>query len=175
MDSFNGPLGLIFGRRSVRVYAPGEVTEAQIQRLLEAAMSAPSAMSRDPWRFVVIRDRKNLVTLSQALPGGGMLATASASVVICGDLDVTFEHHPGYLAQDCSAATQNLLLAAHGLGLGACWVGIYPSEPSIKQVRTMLRLPGSFIPLAAISLGIPGENPEPRTRYKAQHVRHETW
>src|SRR5262245_24681733 len=117
-------LNLIFGRRSIRVYAPGEISEELVAKILEAAMAAPSAMTKDPWRFVVIRERHMLSQLAGALPGGKMLATSTVGIAVCGDRDAALEGKLGYLRQDCSAAIQNLLLAAHALGLGACCVGI---------------------------------------------------
>lgn len=146
-----------------------------MQQLLEAAMAAPSAMTKDPWRFVVVRDTATLASLAAALPGGKMLSTAAVAIVVCGDLEAAFERQLSYLLQDCSAATENLLLAAHALNLGACWVGVHPLEESIRRVRELMSLPSSFIPLAVISLGQPGEQPEPRTRFNPNHVSHERW
>jgi nitroreductase len=170
-----GNLGFIFGRRSIRVYSPGEVSEPVLTRLLEAAMAAPSAMTKDPWRFVVVRNKETLTKLAALHPGAAMLASASVAIVVCGDLDAAFERQVSYLLQDCSAAIENLLLAAHTQGLGACWVGIHPGEPLIKQVRGLLSLPAAFIPVAAVSLGQPGEQPAPRTRYNPANVRAEKW
>jgi nitroreductase len=170
-----GNLGFIFGRRSIRVYSPGEVSEPVLTRLLEAAMAAPSAMTKDPWRFVVVRNKETLTKLAALHPGAAMLASASVAIVVCGDLDAAFERQVSYLLQDCSAAIENLLLAAHAQGLGACWVGIHPGEPLIKQVRGLLSLPAAFIPVAAVSLGQPGEQPAPRTRYNPANVRAEKW
>jgi nitroreductase len=168
-------LDLIFGRRSIRVYSPGEVSEPVVTKLLEAAMAAPSAMTKDPWRFVVVRNKETLTKLAALHPGAAMLASASVAIVVCGDLDAAFERQVSYLLQDCSAAIENLLLAAHTQGLGACWVGIHPGEPLIKQVRGLLSLPAAFIPVAAVSLGQPGEQPAPRTRYNPANVRAEKW
>ncbi len=169
------PLGVIFGRRSIRVYSPGDISETTVTRLLEAAMAAPSAMTKDPWRFVVVRRAEGLAALAAALPGGKMLSTVPVAVVVCGDLDAAFEQNVGYLVQDCSAAVQNLLLAAHGLGLGGCWVGVYPSEDSMRQVKAQLSLPARVLPLAVIALGKPGEQLEARTRYSPQSVHFEKW
>jgi nitroreductase len=104
-----------------------------------------------------------------------MLATSGMAILACGDIEVAFESNIGYLVQDVSAAIQNLLLAAHGLGLGACWVGVYPSEPSIRKMAELFRLPGSIVPIAAISIGVPGESPEARTRFNPASVRSEKW
>jgi nitroreductase len=166
---------LILGRRTVRVYSPGEVSPEAVQRMLEAAMAAPSAMSRDPWRFVVVRNPETLQQLARILPGGQMLPSAKAAIVVAGDLEAAFDGLVGYLIQDCSAAIQNLLLSAHGQGLGACWVGIYPREPLIVKVRELMKFPGSFVPVAAIALGQPGEELPARTRFNAGSVRVENW
>ena len=173
-DQMN-PLNLIFGRRSIRVYSPGAIPDATVTKLLEAAMAAPSAMTKDPWRFVVVRDPGMLKQLVAALPGGSMLATAAMAIVVCGDMEAAFERHLSYLLQDCSAATENLLLAAHGLGLGACWFGVHPSEDPVRKVKELLKLPAPVIPIAAVALGQPGEAPEPRTRYNAASVHSEQW
>ena len=175
MTSIDKQLDFIFGRRSVRVYSPGELSETAVTRMLEAAMAAPSAMTKDPWRFVVIRDKQTLAKLATLHPGAAMLSAAAMAIVVCGDLEAAFERQISYLLQDCSAAIENLLLAAHAQGLGACWVGIHPGEPLIKRVRECLALPASVIPVAAISLGLPGEQPPPRTRYNADYVRREKW
>jgi len=171
----NEHLDFIFARRSVRVYSPGEISPDKITALLEAAMAAPSAMSKDPWRFIVIRQREKLLKLASVLPGGKMLATSTLGIGVCGDLEQALENHIGYLLQDCSAALENLLLGAHALGLGACWVGVHPGENASREVKQLLSLPGSFIPVAIVALGYPGEQPEARTRFNGEYVRFENW
>ena len=173
--SINTQSDFILARRSIRVYSPGEVSEAVVTKLLEAAMAAPSAMTKDPWRFITVRDKQMLSKLAALHPGAAMLSSAAMAIVVCGDLDAAFERQISYLLQDCSAAIENLLLAAHAQGLGACWVGIHPGEPLIKRVRECLALPASVIPVAAISLGLPGEQPAPRTRYNPDYIRREKW
>src|SRR6185369_8523563 len=106
-------LNFIFGRRSIRVYSPGEIPDSTVTALLEAAMAAPSAMTKDPWRFIVVRDHEMLSKMAGALAGGKMLATATAAIVVCGDLETAFDRQLSFLLQDCSAAIENLLLAAH--------------------------------------------------------------
>jgi nitroreductase len=173
--SRNEQLKFIFGRRSIRVYSPGKITDETLTQLLEAAMAAPSAMTKDPWRFVVIKDAAALANLAAALPGGKMLATATAAIAVCGDMEAAFEGHLGYLLQDCSAATENLLLAAHALGLGACWVGVHPGEESVRKVKALLALPGPIVPVAVVSLGFPGEELPARTRFNRDFVHPEKW
>jgi nitroreductase len=169
----NDKLQFILGRRSIRVYAPGEVNETAVTQLLQAAMAAPSALC--PWRFVVVRKKETLSTIAAALSNGDMLATVPLGIVVCGDLDAAHDRQLSYLLQDCSAAIENLLLCAHALGLGACWLGVHPREDRIRKLREILQLPASVIPIAAISIGHPGEEKEPRTRFNREYVHWEKW
>jgi nitroreductase len=171
----NDKLQFIFGRRSIRVYAPGEVDEAAITRLLQAAMAAPSAVAKDPWRFVVVRKKETLAAIAAALPNGGMLATAPLGIVVCGDLDAAHDRQLSYLLQDCSAAIENLLLGAQVLGLGACWLGVHPREDRVRKLKEILQLPAPVIPVACLSIGRPGEEKEPRTRFNRSYVHWEKW
>jgi len=171
----NDKFQFLLGRRSIRVYASGDVGETAVTQLLQAAMAAPSAMAKDPWRFVVIRKKETLSAIAAALPNGSMLATAPLGIVVCGDLDVVHDRQLSYLLQDCSAAIENLLLCAHGLGLGACWLGIHPREDRIHKLTQILQLPPSVIPVAGIAIGHPGEEKEPRTRFNREQVHWEKW
>lgn len=171
----NAALQFILGRRSVRVYRPGDVDEPIVQTLLEAAMAAPSAVAKDPWRFVIVRSRTTLTAIADVLPNGQMLATAAVGIVVCGDLEVAHDRQLSYLLQDCSACIENLLLAAHGLGLGACWLGVHPRESRIQRIASLLAVPASVIPVAVIALGWPGETKEPRTRFNPAYVHREKW
>ena len=168
-------LDFIFGRRSIRVFHPGDVSDEAVRTLLEAAMAAPSAVAKDPWRFVVIRNPATLSQIAEALPNGKMLPQASLGLVVCGDLEVAHDRQLSYLLQDCSAAIENLLLAAHLLGLGACWLGVHPRQERVRRISEILALPPSVIPVAAIAVGYPGEDKEPRTRYNSTSVHSEKW
>ena len=168
-------LQFILGRRSIRAYASGDVGESDITRLLQEAMAAPSAVAKDPWRFVVIRKRETLSAIAAALPNGGMLATAPLGIIVCGDLDAAHDRQLSYLLQDCSAAIENLLLGAHALGLGACWLGIHPREDRVSKLKEILSLPPSVIPVAGIAIGRPGEEREPRTRFNPEYLHWEKW
>jgi nitroreductase len=171
----NDQFQFLLGRRSIRVYAPGDISETAITQLLQAAMAAPSAVARDPWRFVVIRKPETLAAIAAALPNGGMLATAPLGIVVCGDLDAAHDRQLSYLLQDCSAAIENLLLCVHALGLGACWLGVHPREDRIRKLREILSLPASVIPVAGIAIGRPGEEKAPRTRFNRDYVHWEKW
>lgn len=168
-------LNFIFGRRSIRVYAPGDVPDNDLQLMLEAAMAAPSAVAKDPWRFVVVRSPQTRRELARELPNGAMLAEAPLGIVVCGDLDQAHDRQLSYLLQDCSAAIENLLLAVHALGYGACWLGVHPRENRIRHVSKVLGLPPSVIPVAILAIGRPGEQKEARTRFDPDLVHKETW
>ena len=173
--SVDEKLGFIFERRSIRVYAPGEVSKEQVQKLLAAAMAAPSAAAKCPWRFVVMRNRQTLARIAEVLPYGQMLASAALGIAVCGDLESAHDRQLSYLLQDCAAAAENLLLAAHILGLGACWLGVHPREERIKSIKEILSLPASVIPVACISIGYPGESKEPHATYEPDLVHSESW
>jgi nitroreductase len=162
-------------RRSVRRYTAEAVTEAELHDLLEAAMAAPSAVACDPWHFICIRDRAALAQLAEVLPNGQMLRQASLGIVVCGDLQRVNRELESYLLQDCSAAIQNLLIAASLLGLGACWLGVHPNVDRMGAIRALCDLPPRIIPVAAIAVGHPDEHPAPRTRWRAEAVHQETW
>lgn len=168
-------LDFIFGRRSIRVFLPGDVSDEQVRLLLEAAMAAPSAVAKDPWRFVVVRNKDTLKKIADVLPNGKMLPDAAAGIVVCGDIESAHDRQLSYLLQDCSAAIENMLLAAHILGLGSCWLGVHPRENRIKAIKQILGLPEQVIPVSVVAIGKPGEVKEPRTRYSEEKVHYERW
>ncbi len=163
-------LEAIHTRRSIRKYTDRPVPQELVTELLRAAMSAPSAVNSQPWVFIVIDDRKLLEEIPTFSPYAGMCREASLAILICGD--TTQEKVPGYWVQDCSAATQNLLLAAHAVGLGAVWTGIYPMKDRIEGFRKAFGLPEHVIPLAFVPIGYPAQNPGPQDRYREEKVYH---
>lgn len=164
-------LQIIFARRSIRKYTSEPVGAADVQTLLEAAMAAPSASNRKPWHFVVVTERATLNKLADAHPYAKMLYEAPLCIAVCGDPAIA----PQYWAQDCSAATENLLVGAAGLGLGTVWMGVYPPEERIAAVRRLLAIPETILPLNLIAVGHPAEHKEPRTQYDAARVHSERW
>ncbi len=163
----------ILSRRSIRRYTRQPVPEAAVGQLLEAAMSAPSAGNAQPWQFIVLTDRRLLDEIPTFHPYAEMLREASVAIVVCGDLRL--EKYKGYWIQDCSAATENLLLAAHALGLGAVWVGVYPTEDRVKRMQALLRLPPHVIPLSLVPVGYPAERLERAERYDSSRVHRNGW
>jgi nitroreductase len=161
----------IFSRRSVRKYADQPVAEVDIQTLLEAAMAAPSASNSKPWHFIVVQERGTLDELADAHPYGKMLFHAPLCISVCGDASIS----ASYWVQDCSAATENLLVAATALGLGAVWLGVYPNEDRVAFVRRILGIPQGCFPLNLVSIGHPDERREPRTQYDRTRVHRGRW
>jgi nitroreductase len=171
----NQTLQMIFARRSVRRYEDREVPQELVADLLQAAMAAPSARAADPWHFIEVREQSQLDRLAEGLPNGRMLPSASVGIVVCGSLREAHDHKESYLLQDCSAAVENMLIAAAALGLGACWLGVHPREERIAHLRAVLGLPEHIVPVAVVAVGYPAELPEPRTRYNPAKVRSERW
>jgi len=161
----------ILNRRSVRKYSGEPVNEKDLTLLLEAGMAAPSAKNRQPWHFVVVRDGKTLEKLSEAHPYGQMLAGAAAAIAVCGDMNVA----PDYWIQDCSAATENILIAVAALDLGAVWLGCHPRPERVSAIRHILGIPEHIGVLSLISIGHPAEEKEPRTQYDEAKVHKEKW
>ncbi len=167
-------LKFIQKRRSIRQYQKGAaVSEAQVETLLRAAMSAPSAGNQQPWHFIVVRDRAKLERIMQIHPYTGMLKTASLAIVVCGD--TSNENYSRYWPQDCAAATENLLLAAANSGLGTCWCGVHPRPEREEGFRALFALPESIAPFAVIALGVPAEQKAPADYYDAARIHRETW
>ena len=162
----------IFARRSIRKYTKQPVSDEVLKVLLEAAMYAPSAGNRQPWCFVVINDRKILNEIPKYHPYAQMLKEASVAILVCCDGDLQLGEHG---VQDCSAATQNILLAAHAKELGAVWLGVYPTEPRVTDIKNLLNLPEHITPISLISIGYPAEQKSRPDRYKADRVRYNQW
>jgi nitroreductase len=173
--AMNQKLDPLFARRSVRAYRQQEVGDDLVRDILQAAMAAPSAVAKDPWELIVVRNRQMLHEIAAGLPNGGMLRDAALGIVVCGDLERAHDRQLSYLLQDCSAAIENLLLAVNMLGLGACWLGVHPREDRAAHLRQLLHIPEPVIPIAAIAIGWPAESPAPRTRYRENAIHHETW
>lgn len=168
-------LSVIHSRKSVRNYTEEVVSKAQLEVLLRAGMAAPSAMNKQPWTFIVIDDKSILKTFANKLMFGNMLNYASAAIVVCGDMKNVTDVLPKFWVQDCSAATQNILLAAEGTGLGAVWIGLYPNKVAYKKVQKELSLPKHIVPLNIISIGYPDGTDKPKDKWDESKVKWNGW
>ena len=161
----------IMTRTSIRQYTDEPVSKENIETMLRAGMAAPTAVNRQPWHFVVINSKEKLAELAGDGPRGGMLKKAALAIVVCGNMDKALQGQgQGFWVQDCSAATENILLAANALGLGAVWTGLYPDENRVASVAKVLKLPQTFIPLCTIVIGHPAEQPQPKDKWKPENV-----
>lgn len=162
-------LDAIYARRSIRKFTDEAVSDKQIETLLKAAMAAPSATNAQPWRFVVTRDPERLAAIRREMPAGKI--NAPLAILVCADLSI-FKRlvTERFWIQDCSAATQNILLAAVGLGLGAVWCGVHPVPLIEKRIENLLDLPMNVKVLNVIYIGHPAEEKEARTQYDASKV-----
>jgi len=164
-------LSLMYDRRVTRAYTDEPVTSDQVEAMLKAAMAAPSARNLQPWRFIVVRERKVLDELSEVHKYAYMLEKAPLGIVVCGDQDVSERHW----VEDTCAATQNLLLAATALGLGGAWISLYPKKKHQKYVRQLLDIPDHVGVLCLVAVGHPAEQRKGRTRYDPEHVHRDKW
>jgi nitroreductase len=163
----------ILTRRSIRKYKPGKISGETIRELLKAAMSAPSARNRQPWHFVIIDERKILDQIPTFHPHAEMLREAGLGILVCGD--EAKELKKGYYPLDCSAAVENLLLAVHAKGLGGVWIGIYPREDRIAEMRNLLKIPDGIVPFALVSIGYPAEESREVDRYDESRIHKNGW
>ena len=163
----------IFERRSIRKYINKNVEDFKIKKLLEAGAAAPSAGNEQPWHFVVIKDRDRLDKLADIHPYGKMLKDAPLAVAVCADLSQL--KYEGFWVQDCAAATQNILLEAVSLGLGAVWLGVHPNKDIEPEVNDFLNLPDHVTAVSVISIGYPAEQKRPSKRFSEDIVHYNSW
>ena len=162
----------IFKRRSIRKYTNQELSDEIIEKILKAGMAAPSAQNEQPWHFVIIKDKNILREIPKFHPYSKMLPGAGCAIVVCGDTSLA---RGDKWPQDCTAATQNMLLMATEAGIGSVWLGIYPDKDRIEPLKELLNLPACIIPFSIVSLGYPAETREPNDRYDASRVHINKW
>lgn len=160
-------------RRSIRKYEDTPISEEMVREMLDAAMMAPSAGNAQPWQFVVINERERLDAIKGLHPYVSMVTQAQLGIIVCGDLSL--EKFAGYWVQDCSAAMQNMLLAIHGMGLGAVWTGIYPMQDRVDSFRAMFNLPDTVIPLGFVPIGYPAQSPQSKSRFREDRIHYNTY
>jgi len=163
----------IFARRSVRKYKDTPVPYELVEKVIMAGMAAPSAGNEKPWHFIVIDDRSKLIKITEIHPYADMLKECAVAVMVCGDLSL--ERYKGFWVQDCSAATENMLIEAVHLDLGAVWLGVYPIEERAKALQNLFGLPENVIPLSIVPLGYPLEKPKRADRFDPSRIRRNSW
>ncbi len=172
-ESKNPVIEAILKRRSVRKYSGEPVDKSEIRELLIAGMYAPSARNEQPWHFLVIDDRSMMNQIIKIHPYASMLSGATHAILVCGDENL--ELSKGYCTVDCAAATQNILLAAHSLGMGAVWLGVYPRAEWQESIRQLFALPANIHPFSLISVGRAGVQKPVPDRVKEDRIKWNKW
>jgi len=166
-------MNAIFKRRSIRKYTQDAIPDDVVKKLLEAGMSAPSANNERPWHFVVVTEKDTLAKLADVSPYSKMTKDANIAILVCGDLECDISG--GYWVQDCSAATENILIEVAENNLGAVWLGMYPREERVESLRKLLNIPDHIVPFALIPVGYPAETKETSSRYDESRVHYGQW
>jgi nitroreductase len=166
-------MNAIFLRRSIRKFKLESIPRDMFDAFVKAGMNAPSAGDQQPWHFVLITDRKLLDAIPTFHPHSKMLAEAPAAILVCGDLSL--EKHQGYWIQDCSAATENILLEIADRGYGGVWLGVYPRMDRVKGLRNLLQIPEHIVPFALVAVGVPNEQKEPKTVFREERIHMNGW
>ena len=161
----------IMTRTSIRSFTDRAVSADTVEMLLRAGMAAPTAVNLQPWHFVVVNDRAKIDELGGNGRQSQMWHESPLVIVVCGNMEKAMDGvGQAFWVQDCSAATENILLAAHALGLGAVWTGCYPIEERVANISQVLGLPEHIVPLCAIVMGYPNESPQPKDKWKPENV-----
>jgi nitroreductase len=164
----------ILSRRSIRLYKDSPVPEPYFKEIIKAGMYAPSAMNLQPWDFIVFNTPETIRKCVESVAHGeNILKQSPAAILVCGDNNI--EQNIDYIVQNCSAAVQNILLQIHEMGLGACWIAVYPLTDVIKNLRIAFGLPEHVIPVALISLGFPAEEKTAEERYNIEKIHFNQW
>jgi nitroreductase len=163
----------IYTRRSIRKYTSEPVPRDALRDFVKAGMNAPSAGNQQPWHFVAITERSLLDAVPSFHPHAKMLREAPAAIVVCGD--PSLEKHKGYWVQDCSAATQNILLEITDRGYGGVWLGVYPRTDRVEGMRALLGIPETVVPFSIIAVGRPAEEREPKNVFRPERMHENRW
>lgn len=169
-------LDVINTRVSVRQFTGEKISAEQIETILRAGMAAPTAVNKQPWAFVVVDDAEQLKALSNAIHSSRIENGASHAIVVCGDMTKAMDGEAqGYWIEDTSAATENMLLAAHAMGLGGLWVGVCPISEHMAQVQQIIDAPDYIIPMCLVVLGVANEQPAVKNKYNEENIHYNRW
>jgi nitroreductase len=168
-------LSIIYSRKSVRHFTGEAVSKDDLDKILKAGMSAPTAVNKQPWSFVVVTDRKTLDKLSDSLPSAKMLYQAGAAIIVVAIPEKAMNGSTEFAVIDCSLAGENILLAVESLGLGALWTACYPDNARMETVRSILGIPEEMIPMNVIPIGHPTGEDKAKDKYKPENIHWEKW
>ena len=166
-------LETIMTRRSIRKFSGIPITKEQEETILKAGFQSPTAHDRQAWEFIVIRDMEVLKSISSFHPYAKMLENAGFAILVCGNTEK--QNSLGFLVADCSASIQNMLLAAHGIGLGAVWCGVYGGENLVDEMKKLLNIPVYIIPIGLVVIGNKAAEKEPTDRFDKNKIHYDKW
>jgi len=176
METNKKAIDVIYKRTSIRNYSNKKISEEQLEIILRAGMAAPSGMNLQPWRFIVIKNRKTLDNLGRELPYAKMLSQADCAIVVCGDINTSENKDLQKLwIQDCSAASENILLAITSLELAGLWTAVYPYKDRLAIVKKYCKLPENIVPLNVIPIGYPTEEYSSKDKWDPSKIHKEQW
>lgn len=166
-------MNAIYERTSVRQYAPEKVSDQEIEKILKAGFCAPSAVNKQPWQLIVVKEKDNLEQLSHCSPYALPLKEAAFAIVVMADTS----HHlaDGYDIQDLAALTENMLIEAEDLGIGSVWLGIYPEKERIEWLKKHFELPDHIVPYWVVSFGYPLHEQKPKDKWDPAKIHYETY
>jgi Nitroreductase len=171
-------LEAIHARTSIRKYQDKAVPREVVLELFKAGMAAPTAKNAQPWHFMAITEKDTLAAIAAHLPFGKMLPTAPLGIMVAGDVEIMEQATPGYpeyWVVDCSAACENIALAAVELGLGTVWLGVHPIPERVRGLKETLKLPDNILPLCMLSIGYPAAEGKPKDKFKEDRIHWEKW
>lgn len=165
-------MDILFKRQSCRQYKPDSIAQKDLDYILHAGMSSPSAMNTRPWYFIIVKNKQTHEKIMNIHSASQMLKNAPVAIFVCADMK---KQYKGYWQQDCAASTQNILLAATSKGYGSVWCGVYPVEDRVKNFSKMLKLPKKIIPFSLIIIGKPAQKKKKKDRWEPAKIKYETW
>lgn len=178
VGSSDAVIDCIMTRASVRSYTGEQVSDSLVSKILRAGMAAPTAANQQPWHFVVINEQNLKDSITDAFEYTKMVKDCSFAVVVCGDMDNLFQGDVpdgGFWVEDCSAASENMLLAAHALGIGGVWCGIYPLKDREQRLRAILNLPSNLTPLNVMAFGYPAQPVAPKDKWAPSKIHYNAY
>lgn len=168
-------LNNILNRKSVRDFTKERISEDELELIIKAGMSAPSALNLQPWEFIVFDEEKILQYMIDLHDYSKMFKTATAGILVCSNMDRTIKDYRELWIQDCSASTQNILLAIEALNLGGVWLGIYPIKERCQKLTNYFNLPENIIPFSVIALGHPSKDESSKDKYDTTKIHRNKW
>lgn len=170
-DNTHSAIENMLNRKSVRVYSDKKIEQGKIDTILKCAMAAPSAMNKQPWELLIVTDKEKLEKIAEIAPNASYAKNSQVTIIVCGNKSISDK----FWEQDCCAVTENILLAAEALDLGAVWCAVYPLDEKVSDIKKFFNLPENIIPLNIIPIGYPYVKEEPKRKYNIKKIHNNSW